>query len=53
MLEEFVKNKGKERLLYRAKVLRRDMRSCESAAGVIREDRDARARIQKTADERG
>ncbi|GFO96591.1 uncharacterized protein ig2599ANME_0780 [groundwater metagenome] len=46
MLEEFVKNKSKERLLSRAKGLRRDMRLCESAAGLIREDRDARARIQ-------
>ncbi len=46
MLEEFVKNKSKERLLTRAKGLRRDMRSCKSAAGLIREDRDARARIQ-------
>ncbi len=44
MLEEFVKTKSKERLLSKAKGLRRDMRSCKGAAGLIREDRDARAR---------
>lgn len=41
MQEEFVKNKSKERLLSRAKGLRQDMRLCESAARLIREDRDA------------
>lgn len=44
MMEEFVRNKNKERLLVEAKALRRDMELGESAALLIREDRDARAR---------
>jgi hypothetical protein len=43
MMEEFVRNKNKERLLVEAKALRRYMKSGESAALLIREDRDARA----------
>jgi hypothetical protein len=46
MLEEFVKTKSKERLLAKAKELRRDMKSGESAAVLIREDRDARAKAE-------
>lgn len=46
LLEEYVKNKRKERLLAKAKTLRKDMKIETSAAGLIREDRDARARAQ-------
>ncbi|MFZ3058190.1 MAG: hypothetical protein WA102_00500 [Candidatus Methanoperedens sp.] len=46
LLEEHVKNKRKERLLAKAKTLRKDMKIETSAAGLIREDRDARARAQ-------
>ncbi|VVB84358.1 Uncharacterised protein [uncultured archaeon] len=44
ILEEFVKIKSKERLLSRAKLLRKRMKSCKSSAGLIRNDRDGRAR---------
>lgn len=40
-MEEFVKNKSKERLLVEAKTLRRGMKLWESATLLIREDRDA------------
>ncbi len=46
LLEEYVKTKRKERLLAKAKTLRKDMKSETSAAGLIRDDRDARARAQ-------
>ncbi len=46
LLEEFVKNKSKERLLARAKELRKDMKTGDSAALLIREDRDARAKAE-------
>lgn len=45
-LEEFIKNKNKKKLLARAKALRRDMKSGESGAELIREDRDARAKAE-------
>ncbi|KCZ73091.1 hypothetical protein ANME2D_00150 [Candidatus Methanoperedens nitroreducens] len=44
MLEELVKNKSKERLLAKAKELRKEMKVGESAALLIREDRNARAK---------
>lgn len=44
MMEDFVKNKNKERLLAEAKELRRHMKARTSAAGLIREDRNARAK---------
>lgn len=47
MMEEFVRNKNKERLLVEAKALRRYMKLGESAALLIREDRDARAQRAK------
>ncbi len=40
-IEELVKNKNKERLLAEAKELRKNMKAKASAAGLIREDRDA------------
>jgi uncharacterized UPF0146 family protein len=46
LLEEFVKNKLKERLLVKAKALRKQMKVETSASGLIREDRDARARAE-------
>lgn len=46
MLEEFIKNKGKERLISKAKELRKNMKVGVSAADLIREDRDARARAE-------
>ncbi len=45
MMEEFVRNKNKERLLVEAKALRRYMILGESAALLIREDRDVRAQL--------
>lgn len=42
-LEEFVKNKSKERLLAKAKTLRKEMRTGKSAGMLIREDRNASA----------
>ena len=47
MMEEFVRNKNKERLLVEAKALRRDMKLGESAALLIREDRDVREQRAK------
>ena len=44
LLEEFVQNKRKERLLAKAKALRKEMKAETSASVLIREDRDARAR---------
>ena len=41
MVEELVKKKKKERLLFEAKTLRKDMKAI-NAAELIREDRDAR-----------
>lgn len=43
-LEDFIKNKNKKKLLARAKVLRRNMKSGKSGAELIREDRNARAK---------
>lgn len=43
LLEEFVKKKHKERLLIKAKALRKQMKVEMSASGLIREDRDAKA----------
>lgn len=45
-LEEFVKKRNKKKLLARAKALRQDMKSGESSALLIREDRDARANAE-------
>ncbi len=45
LLEEFVQNKRKERLLTMAKALRKEMKVETSADKLIREDRDARARV--------
>jgi uncharacterized UPF0146 family protein len=45
IVEELVKNKNKERLLAEARELRKNMRAI-SAAELIREDRDARARAR-------
>lgn len=44
LLEEFVQNKRKERLLAKAKALRKEMKVETSASVLIREDRDAKAR---------
>lgn len=44
MREEFVRNKNKERLLVEAKALRRGIKLGESAALLIRDDRDARSK---------
>ena len=41
MVEELVKKKKKERLLFEAKTLRKDMKAI-NAAELIKEDRDAR-----------
>lgn len=46
-MEEFVRNKNKERLLVEAKALRGYMKLGESAALVIRENRDARVQRAK------
>ena len=42
LVEDFVRNKSKERLLAEAKEIRKEMRAVVSASKLIREDRDAR-----------
>lgn len=46
MLEEIAKIEIKERLLAKVKALRNEMKVKVSAAGLIRDDRDARARAK-------
>jgi len=42
VVEELVRNKSKERLLAEAREIRKSMKAEVSAAGLMREDRDAR-----------
>jgi len=42
VVEELVRKKSKERLLAEAREMRKSMKAGVSAAGLIREDRDAR-----------
>lgn len=42
LVEDFVRNKSKERLLAEAKEIRKETRAVVSASKLIREDRDAR-----------
>ncbi len=46
MLEEFEKIENKKILLEKAKALRAEMKAETSASGLIRDDRDARARAE-------
>jgi hypothetical protein len=42
MVEEYIKNRSKEKFLSEARKLRKTMKIQVDAAGIIREDRDAR-----------